>query len=72
MPNASQATIFSTVGAAGDVFERRQCRIKREKRSGSDLPIDKLQRNADRGLVTTGSARALGEQAKISQCDVFV
>ena len=31
---------------------------KARKRSGSDLPIGKLQSNADRGLVTTGSARA--------------
>ena len=49
-------------GAIGDVPERRRWRKKRGKRSGSDLSIGELQRNEDRGLVTTGSALALGNE----------
>ena len=48
---------YRGVAQLGDVFERRRWRKKREKRSGSDLPIGELPSNEDRGLVTTGRAR---------------
>ena len=41
----------------GRKIDRCLWQIKGDFSSGSDLPIGKLHRNEDRGLVTTGSAR---------------